>query len=713
MALAQAQVDTPQRANQAIIEDIVVSARKVEESLMDTPIAVTAFTRDDLSRLGVLGPEDIGAFTPGLLYEKDFGRRFDRPVIRGQSNILGDANAATFVDGVFIPDSLFSTDLAFVERVEVIKGPQSALYGRQSFSGAISYLTRKPSQEHEVGARVRVAEDNEYDVLLTASGPLVQDKVYYQVGANYFTFGGQYDNNAPGFPSDGQTIGGEETQAFSGKLLFTPTEDLDVTLRLGWSENDDDHETTALQDSTFNNCFLDRARQYYCGEVNVGPEAIGLNLEEVDGGGIGRETLRGAVSAEYRLANNYTLSSITGYNKAEESRKFDGDFQPFFGFLGLLHVNDTVDWESFSQELRFASAQEERFRWMVGAYYYEETRESERFQYQTGVQSDNANNEVENIAVFGSIGYDLTERLTATAELRVAEDKLSLVGGNSNAALNETYDSTNPRFTLDYRATDDLLLYGVVARGNKPGGFNFDDRLPDSLVAFDEEESWSYEVGLKATLLDQRMTFDFSAYYIDWSGQQLTQNFLPDTGPPFSFVDNAGSLDIYGIEAEVMMALTPNWRIRGSYAFTDAEFTEGTDSELGALTGDPSLDGRRPPNTAEHMASLISDYRFDFGNGMSGFLSVDASFRSSKYAQVMNFAETGDRTVVNARAGIEWDKYVFTVFARNLLDNTDPVSITRYIDSRNFVGSPFRTNRGFLAGIPRSRQIGAEVRYNF
>jgi len=710
---ALAQQQGPARAEQAVIEDIVVTARKVEESLMDTPIAVTAFGRDDINRLGVVGPADIGALTPGLLYEKDFGRRFDRPVIRGQSNILGAPNAATFIDGVFIPDSLFSTELAFVERVEVIKGPQSALYGRQTFSGAISYVTRKPSEEHEFGARLRAAEDEEYDVLLTASGPLIKDKLYYQVGANYYTFGGQYDNNAPGFPGDGETLGGEETQAFSGKLLFTPTDQLDITVRMAWSENDDDHETTALQDSTFNNCFLDRARQYYCGDVNVGPEAIGVNLEEVEGGGIGRETFRAALTGEYRFANGYTLTSITGYNDADESRRFDADFQPFFGFIGLLHVNDTVAWESFSQEFRFTSPQDERFRWMVGAYYYDETRDENRFQYQFDRLLDNAENEVENIAVFGSVGYDITDRLTATAELRYAEDELSLVGGDANADLNETFDSTNPRFTLDYQATDDLLLYGVVARGNKPGGFNFDVRLPQGLVAFDEEESWSYELGLKATLLDQRMTVDLAAYYIDWTDQQLTQNFLPAEGSPFSFIDNAGTLDIYGFEAEVTLALTPDWRLRGSYAYTDAEFTGGTDAEFGQLTGNDSLEGQRPPNMADHMASLISDYRFEFGNGYTGFVSADASFRSSKYAQVMNFAESGDRTVVNARVGVERGKYTLMAFVRNVFDNTDPVSITRYIDSRNFVGSPFVTNRGFLAFIPRSRQVGAELRYNF
>ena len=694
------------------INQIVVTARKSEERLQDVPLAISAFGERDLEKLGITGAADIGSFTPGLLFEKDFGRRFDRPVIRGQSNILGAANAASFIDGVFIPDSLFSTELGFVERVEVIKGPQSALYGRQTFSGAISYITKRPSDFQESELRVRVAEDDELDVLALLSGPLIGDSVKYQIGANFYTYGGQYRNNAPGDPSDGRKIGGEETIAVSGKLLLEPTDNLDVTLRASYSRNDDEHETIALQDSTFNNCFRDVGRQYFCGEVDISPESIGLNLDAVDGGGISRETIRLAATAEYEFDSGYTFTSITGYNDSSEERKFDADFQNFAGFLGTLHVNDMVDIESFSQEIRLASPTFDRFRWLVGLYYFEEERNEDRFRYVNSTLLDNPVNLTENLAAFAFASYDITDQLSVTAEVRYAEDRLELAAGATTPALKQTFASTTPRVTLSYAAQEDLLIYGVVAKGNKPGGFNSDQRLPGDLVAYDEETAWNYEVGVKTTIADT-VQINLAGYYIDWTNQQLTQNFLPTGGSPFSYIDNAGSLDVWGGEIEASIFVTPDWSIRTSYAFTDPVFNGGTDEEVGTLFGDPSLVGRRPPNVARHQLSAISDFNFALSDQWSAYFVADANYRSSKYAQLINEAETGPRTVANARIGVTDDTYELALFARNIFNNIEPVTITRYIDSRNFIGSPFRTNRGFLAGIPRGRQIGAEVRVKY
>lgn len=712
-AMAQSDSADKREDNAFSMSEIVVTARKVEERLQDVPLAISVFGKREMDRLGIISAADIGALTPGLLYEKDFGRRFDRPVIRGQSNILGAANAASFIDGIFIPDSLLSTELAFVERVEVIKGPQSALYGRQTFSGAISYVTKTPSNDFEGEFRIRAAENDEFDILGVASGPLIENKVYFQLGANYYTYGGEYKNNAPGDTSDGRTIGNEQTEAFSGKILMTPSENLDVTLRFSYSNNDDGHTPIALQDSTFNNCFLDIGRQYFCGEVEIGPEGIGLNLDAVEGGGIKRRTYRGAATIAYRFADGYELTSITGYNDSFEERRFDADFQNFAGLTGILHRNDTVDVKSFSQEVRLTSPQDRPFRWIAGVYYYDETRDEDNFRFVSNTLFDNAENQARNIAAFAFGSYDITEKFAISAEIRVAEDKLRLVGGPDNLALKETFNSVNPRVTASYKVNQDFLLFGVVARGNKPGGFNSNQLLPDTLVAFDEETSWNYEIGAKASFMDNRVQLNLSAYYIDWSAQQLTQNYVPDVGSPFSFVDNAGALNIYGAEVEASFHLSDNWVVKTSYAYTDPKFKEGTDTEVGTLFGDPSLIGKRPPNVAQHQLAVISDLNFPISNGIDGFIVGDASYRSSKYAQVINQAETGGRTVVNLRIGATIDQYEITLFARNLFDNIDPVTITRYIDGRNFIGSPFRTNRGFLAAIPRGRQVGIEFRMNF
>ena len=157
----------------AFLEEIVISARKIEESLQDAPITVNARTRAALDRQGVTNIGQLSNVIPGLSYDQDFGRRLDRPAIRGQSSILGTPNAASFLDGVFIPDSLFGPEMAFVERIEVIKGPQAALYGRQTFSGAISYVSRRQSNELEGQVRVTAATRDEFYILGTISAPVI------------------------------------------------------------------------------------------------------------------------------------------------------------------------------------------------------------------------------------------------------------------------------------------------------------------------------------------------------------------------------------------------------------------------------------------------------------------------------------------------------------------------------------------------------------
>ena len=443
-------IAAPQARAADSVDDIVVTARKVNERLQDVPISVAAFTAADLQRRGIREVSDLSNLAPGLTYEKDFGRRFDRPTIRGQSNILGSPNAASFIDGVFIPDSLFSTELAFVDRVEVIKGPQSALYGRQTFSGAISYVTKKPTDNYEATFRGTIAERGEVDFLATANIPIVRGKVAAQIAGNVFSSPGYYRNTAPGDAGNGRRLGNEDTKAVSGILRITPTAALDISLRASYSDNDDGVDPTGLQRASVNNCFPNAAGvfRYYCGPVVPGNVGLGLNTGSLpDFGGNKRQTTRLAGTAAYDLGPA-TLTLISGYNDSREQRQFDLDFLPLNTGGGSRNVDDYTNIRSFSQEVRLASPGSGRFNWIVGGYYYHENRDTLRLTYSTNALQDNGRIHTRNIAGFGLVRYKFTDTLSASAEIRQAEEDLALTGGGSNFNIRAKYISTNPRFTV-------------------------------------------------------------------------------------------------------------------------------------------------------------------------------------------------------------------------------------------------------------------------
>jgi iron complex outermembrane receptor protein len=220
------------------LEEVVVTARKREESLQDVPLAVTALSAEQISDRQVQSIDDLARFTPGLVFAKAFGRSNDRPVIRGLASVLAGTNgtvetgAAYFVDGIYYPGDITSLDMADVARVEVIRGPQSALYGRNTYSGAVNFITRSPGDSFDGAASANFDKD-EMGANLRLSGPL-GEKAGGGVSMRYNKFDGQWVNQLTG-----KTIGSEESKSISGVLELTPTDDVTLRVRATWAEDRD------------------------------------------------------------------------------------------------------------------------------------------------------------------------------------------------------------------------------------------------------------------------------------------------------------------------------------------------------------------------------------------------------------------------------------------------------------------------------------------
>ncbi len=382
------------------IEEVLVTARKVEESIQDTPVAVTAISAEQIAELGLLGLADVAKMTAGLIFDSEFSRGANRPVIRGQANILGDSGVSYFIDGVYVYGSIDDYDLNDVQRVEVIKGPQSALYGRNTYAGAINIITRSPGEEF--GARVNAEAASDGQSMLSASigGPL-GETVGAQVTVRQFDLREPFTNSY-----DGSKIGVQQSRSFSGVLDMTPTDALSIRARAYVGDRDDGQPPVVATRYHDNNCYTDNgslyggAGRYYCGvvaprDINTDWTVQAPEARDTD------DNRQYSLTVDYRLSDAVSLTSITGMNDREEVFVIDGDYLPTsfqvsnftpngFPFAGFpvppflyAYVGSMTDFtfaservvDNFSQELQL-SFTGERVNGLLGYYYFSQDETS-------------------------------------------------------------------------------------------------------------------------------------------------------------------------------------------------------------------------------------------------------------------------------------------------------------------------------------------------
>lgn len=810
------------------LQEVVVTARKRAESAQDVPISVTAVTAQEITERGIVDIRDLMNYTPGFSFTSAFGRNgFERPAVRGQSTVLGDPVASFFVDGVYLSGSVTQTELSNVERVEIIKGPQSALYGRSTYAGAVNYVTRTPTEEFDGRLNASYGEHEYLDADLSLSGPLIADRLYYLISARHYEYAGEYDNTVTG-----NRFGDEESNGGSIKFRWTPNDAVEGNLLLTYQEDDDGAAAVLFQGNTFNNCQFfsaatPRARGYRCGDV-VGLEqlesAARSDVYPPGVSGVDRERVRAALTFKVDFGDGYEFTSASGYSDEDFRNGIDVSyaaydplaafyfsFVPGMGFVqrpasdavtsiqrqyaspGSFWRINSEDREDFSQELRVASPQDRAFRWTTGIYYFtgsnDFTGDDKIYPVGNQIVPNGASaltlRNLDNTAFFGGIEWDFAPRWTVTAEVRRAKDEIEqesfayptvVTDPNYGIArvpgppLSASFTSTTPRFTLRWQPSDAATLYANIAEGNKPGGFQgaatatlLTQLGRESEIAYGEESVDSYELGGKFRLLDRRLALDVALFLNELSGQQLTTNLVnPVSGVSNSLIENIGESETRGLEIELTYQLLANWTASLGYSYVDAEITEflSTDqadlysprsprvfqaynvvtNPVGCVTsttvappagrlscqGIRDLDnaeygdvaGNRPPRAPEHQGFISSRYDGALANGWGWFVGGDVTYEGSKYAQIHNLLETGDRAYVNLRTGIETESWTLMLWGKNLNDDDTPLDILRYIDTRgqtttDLIASAVPIFRGFAITPPRQRQFGVTLNYRF
>ena len=382
----------------AELEEVTVTARKIEENLQETPVSITAISADLIEELQLQDLSDLSKVAAGLLFDNEFSRRSNRPVIRGQANILGTSGVSYFIDGVYISGSISDYDLNDVERVEVIKGPQSALYGRNTYSGAINLITKSPE---EAGGRIQIeaADDEQYEVSASIRGKLGEN-ASGGLNIRWYNAAGSFTN-----VFDGSDIGEQDSVSISGVLQFTPSENLDVRFRGYSSELRDGQPPLFALDSTNNNCFNDNGAlygglgRYFCGVLESQPINTDWRVQSPDAG-LDTDEIQLSLAVDYSPSDSWTVTSITGFNSVDTRDVADGDYGPNSfqvanftpgGFpLGFPfpttfgYIPSAVDFtfasesdsEDISQEVRF-NYQGEKFDALFGLYLFDQSEDTQ------------------------------------------------------------------------------------------------------------------------------------------------------------------------------------------------------------------------------------------------------------------------------------------------------------------------------------------------
>jgi iron complex outermembrane recepter protein len=475
---AVAQQAAASQADELALEEIVVTARKREESLQDVPISITAFSADTIEERGIESVYEIAKLTPNLSFNQAYGRVFDRPVIRGMSQVLGDRTVSFVVDGIYIAGNM-SADLDDLEQVEILKGPQAASYGRGSLAGVISYRTKRPTRELERKVSLSAGDDGYVETVGRISGP-IGETFGFKLGARYYDYDGQYE----GVSTDGSKVplGAERTKRVSGALSGQPTENLDFIVRGFSAQNSDGLYNNIIFQPL--NCFDNTAAARggsFCGRIPTIPQDGRVRVDFADIArqgepGVEQDTNLFSAEGNWKLGPG-TVTALVSWNRQDEDWIVDdylinpATASTFTSPSGLItsvtntnfsqvpsatmtvqnpgNITRLITLRTYrSQELRFASDTEGKFSYLFGLYHYDSITSGfnggPRYNAlaATGAMAPLATNTgpvgtlreisqatspslVDNEAVFASFSYDPTDRWHLTLEGRYQKDVIT------------------------------------------------------------------------------------------------------------------------------------------------------------------------------------------------------------------------------------------------------------------------------------------------
>jgi len=638
-----------QEADQAIAE-VIVTAQKREQNLKDVPISITAVNAQQLDRMNVMRLSDLSNRAPGFLIEKSSNVEtvFIRGVGGSGRNIGFTSRAGIYIDGVYSGQpGAIDQSLADIERVEILRGPQGTLFGRNTVSGAVNIVTRPPTGDFGAGVEANVGNLNGRNLTAYVRGPLVADKLFAKLSA----FGERRDGYVENL-FDGSHHGGQlRTESVRGALRWLASPDLTFDLSADYSR---DRSQIGAIESISN----------FVGMGLVDPTAPALfQINENTPRIRDNKNFGTSLTGVYTLPGDHTLTSITAYRVTDSFRQADNDYSP----LALLSSQYADDFRQVSEELRIASPSTGRLRYVAGVFFLDELAKANRTirigadvvgrlpAAPGAIVPSSGRVRTQSYAAFANIDLDIVDQLTLNIGGRYTYERRSLIynldgsrsGGFGIGILTNFRDhATEDRFTptigLTYKMTPETNLYAKYSEGFKSGGWNVDFLNRGQVApiagqsgapfAFKTETAHSYEIGIKAEMLERRLRFNAAGFLASYGDYQINQ-FINNGASTVLILTNAAKVDTSGVEASLEAQITPDLRLTldGSWLRTRFVSFPG-----GGLNG-RDASGNRLPFAPRFMGAVGGEYTLPF-NLAGGHISLfyQYNFRGFSYAAQEN-----------------------------------------------------------------------------
>lgn len=621
--------------------EIVVTAEKQPANLQNVPISITAFTEEDIEDADLTSIEQIAGLTPNFAPYTP-GRNFLLYSVRGLSNFnfLSRDPVAFYVDDVpYDYTGFLDLDLSDLERVEVLRGPQSTLYGRNAEAGVVNIVTRKPTNEPEYGMAIGYGNFNNFDTRLSINQPLVENRLFFRASGSFDRRDGYLFNTVTDEGVDSESGGRGRVQ-----LLWTPTPAIDVSFNASLDAYRDGTPPISRSD------------------LDQDPSETDLNVDGFNHLDTNAQSLRVAYEG-----SGIRFTSISARRFSDQEFRNDSDGTRLDQLEQFAQIDSTI----LSQELRLQSTdQASPFTWLVGGYYERRDFNVGEEGFSIGIDFGGPSSSVtraeideQTYAAFGQISYRPIEPLTLSAGLRyevfnstlvesVAE---SLLGTASFSDRSNNDDRLIPRVAIKYEIGPDVMVYGSIARGYRAQGVNF-RATSEGQLFFDAEKSWNYEVGVRSSWFGDRLLANLTLFHNPIEDYQV-----PSTDPAtglFGFVDSAG-VTINGLEAELRAAPIAGLDLSVGFGYLDATYTDYEDPNLG------DFDGNKLPYAPDYTFNAIAQYRSPIGIfGRLELLGFGTTFFNDD-----NSLKQSPYVLVNARLGYEFnDNHGIYLFANNIFD---------------------------------------------
>jgi iron complex outermembrane recepter protein len=723
-----------------VLEEVIVTAQKRAQPLQEVPLSVSVVSADEVIQAQISNIQDLRTRIPGVsISQFGGGANLSYLFVRGIGNNTATKTlrAASIIDDVPITDIFgLNNNLVDVQQIEVLRGPQSTLYGLTAEAGLIVVKTRRPGSEFRGEVAVQGVDIGDYSGTAKLDLPIVRDKLSLGLSAFY--------EDRDGFIR-GQLLGDDydkgKSNTLRGRLVWTPTDALDFDLSYA-------HDSTANEHGQ---AFLPVDRAAYVARHN-NPVAratsaipfttlspLGDFEIATDTRGFARITADNmSLRAGFKVPFG-ELVSVSAYREESVQQRFDVGVQPGAALGGVVQsgINPKGTTRSFYQELRLGSAQHERWSWTVGATYFERTAMSPAIQVGTTAFGDvnfgdGFSDDYESRALFGQVEFRPTEKIELLVGARYEDtDSTSLnLGGFVGFPAPDAFEAADnglrtqtstdeflPKLTLSFVPNKDVRLYATVARGWLPGSADADPEPGESGV-LDKETSTTFEIGGKTQLLGGRLRVNGAVF------QTTIEDYQESTfvGPVNQILTNVDETRFRGFELEMAASLTDRLRLSGGYAYVDAEYTDFIEN----IAATPITPAAAISRNGNRIAGVPKS-NFNLGLDLS---LTDALYARVELTGAGSFLERSDRSggrgtalgpvfiqpalgefegheIVNLKLGYDSERWSALIFANNLLDERY-FTLTTNTYALNGLGDVY------LLGAPgRSRTIGARVAIKF